>query len=60
MSDEEPTDLTGYWNVHTASMIGDAWTAKRDGTDPAPIRQAYRENRHAGFRAVLAQIMGAQ
>lgn len=50
-------DLTGTWSKPTADLIRDAWITKRDGTDPEPIRQAYRDNAHEGFRAVLAAIM---
>ena len=53
----EPIDLTGYWNRATAALIRDAWITKRNGTDLAPIRKAYRDNAHEGFRAVLAAIM---
>lgn len=55
----DPIDLTGYWNRSTAAIIRDAWTTWRDGKDPAPIRQAYRDNAHDGLRAVLTSIMTA-
>lgn len=53
-------DLTGIFNSETAAMIADAWTTARDGLDPQPIREHYRAVRHAGFRAVIAQLMGAR
>jgi len=50
-------DLTGAWSKATADLIRDAWITKRDGTDPEPIRQAYRATHHQGLRDTLATIM---
>jgi len=53
-------DLTGAFTAETAAMIADAWITARDGLDPQPIREHYRAVRHAGFRAVIAELMGAR
>lgn len=49
-------DLTAHWSKATADLIAAAWTTHRDGTDPQPIRQAYRQAPQP-VRAVLANIM---
>lgn len=49
-------DLTGHWSTATADLIRDAWITWRDGTDPQPIRDRYREQPQE-VRAVLANIM---
>lgn len=56
MSMSDPHDLTGYWNRSTAAIIRDAWTTWRDGKDPQPIREQYRQAPQP-VRAVIANIM---
>lgn len=57
MSPSELFDLSGYFNAATASAIRDAWNCERTNGNPEPIRQHYRENQHAEFRALLTHIM---
>ncbi len=50
-------DLSPVFTPDTATAIRDAWITRRDNLDPQPIRDAYRANPHARFRALIAHMM---
>ena len=44
-----------HFTFTTAAIIAAAWTARRDQTDPEPIRQHWREN--PSLRGLIAELM---
>ena len=44
-----------HFTPTTAAIIAAAWTARRDQTDPQPIRQHWREN--PSLRGLIAELM---
>lgn len=54
-STEAPDHDLAHFTPTTAAIIAAAWTARRDQTDPQPIRQHWRENPE--LRGLIAELM---
>lgn len=44
-----------HFTTTTAGIIAAAWTARRDQTDPQPVRNHWREN--PALRGLIAELM---